>query len=166
MHRDARGALSEIFRADWDLAIRPVQWNVLHSAAGVLRGVHVHLRHTDYIVIVSGSVSVGLSDLRRRAGTERPAALIELSGDELAGLLIPPGVAHGFLFHEPCVMLHGVSHHWDAEDELGCHWADPALAIPWPAAAVTLSPRDAILPPASDLLNRVAAAGAVASAGI
>jgi dTDP-4-dehydrorhamnose 3,5-epimerase len=151
-HRDARGGFTEFFRAAWELGPDPVQWNVVHSARGVLRGVHVHIRHTDYLVVVSGRASVGLRDLRAGSPTEGAVALVEMSGLALTGLVIPPGVAHGFLFHEPSIHVYAVSSYWDPADELGCHWSDPALGIPWPAPPTELSARDARLPPLSALL--------------
>ena len=53
-HKDERGAFTELFRAPWDLAIAPVQWNAVRSEAGVLRGVHAHHRHADYLTVVVG----------------------------------------------------------------------------------------------------------------
>jgi len=50
-HWDARGALTEIFRGDWPDVAAPVQWNFVHSEANVLRGVHVHVTHVDYLVV-------------------------------------------------------------------------------------------------------------------
>lgn len=47
-HSDHRGALTEIFRKEWQTGIEPVQWNFVHSQPNVLRGVHVHVLHTDY----------------------------------------------------------------------------------------------------------------------
>ena len=157
MHRDARGVFTEVFRAEWGLGPHPVQWNIAHSEAGVLRGVHVHSCHTDYLVLVSGRASIGLRDLRRGAPTEGAVAVVEMSGEELAGLVITPGVAHGFLFHEPSIHLYAVSDYWDPADELGCHWADPALGIPWPASPVSISPRDSRLPPLEDLITSIPA---------
>jgi dTDP-4-dehydrorhamnose 3,5-epimerase len=46
VHRDDRGWISEIFRQEWPTGVAPVQWNAVRSMAGVLRGVHVHVRHT------------------------------------------------------------------------------------------------------------------------
>jgi dTDP-4-dehydrorhamnose 3,5-epimerase-like enzyme len=37
LHRDARGGVAELFRDEWG-AIRPLQWTVVRSNAGVLRG--------------------------------------------------------------------------------------------------------------------------------
>ena len=152
---DDRGTLSEIFRADWGLAPGFVQWNVIHSNPGAMRGVHVHLRHTDYLVVVAGSVSIGVTDLRRGSATERTAAVIEMTGDVLTVMVIPPGVAHGILSRDTSIMFHGMSHHWDPDDDLVCHWADPLLAIPWPLIPVTVSPRDATASTVTQVISRI-----------
>ena len=92
MHHDARGVFTEIFRTSWEVGLTPVQWNAVTSAAGVLRGVHVHIKHADYLLIVRGRASIGLRDLRRGSPTEGSAALIEMSGATLTALTIPPGI--------------------------------------------------------------------------
>ena len=56
-----------------------MQWNAVWSEAGVLRGVHVHIRHDDYLTVPVGRASVGLRDLRRGSPTEGLSALVELS---------------------------------------------------------------------------------------
>lgn len=155
MHPDERGVFTEVFRAEWGLGIEPVQWNVVRSNGGVMRGVHVHVRHDDYLSLLAGRASIGLRDLRRSSATEGVSALIEMRGDELAGLLIPHGVAHGFYFHEPSVHIYAVSHYWDLSDELGCRWSDPALEIPWPIAEAAVSERDSTAPPLADLLAQL-----------
>lgn len=154
-HADARGAHMELFREEWDTQVAPVQWNIVHSHANVLRGVHVHVVHSDYFMLAEGRVTMGLRDLRPGSPTEGKAALLEVRGDQHVGITIPSGVAHGFLLHEPSVYLYGVTAYWNRADELGCFWADPALEIPWPDVNVTLSPRDAALPPLSALLDRI-----------
>lgn len=152
MHADDRGVFTELYRNEWDTGVEPVQWNMVRSQPGVLRGVHVHPRHTDYLVIVDGSATVGIRDLRERSDTEGQSATIDVSGERLTTLTIPPGVAHGFLFHQPALHIYSVSHYWDTADELGCHWADPALEIEWPMVPSFLSPRDAGAGSLSDLL--------------
>jgi dTDP-4-dehydrorhamnose 3,5-epimerase len=143
MHADSRGVFTEVFRETWDTGVSPVQWNIVSSGAGVMRGVHVHVRHTDYLIIVKGRASIGLRDLRRGSPTEGMASVVEMRGDDMAALTMPPGVAHGFYFHEPSLHLYSVSHYWSVDDEVGCHWADPALEIAWPAAEALVSERDA-----------------------
>ncbi len=155
-HRDERGAFTELFRREWATGVDPVQWNAVASATGVLRGVHVHVRHADYLTMVRGRAAVGLRDLRRGSATDRRTAIVELSADTMAAIVIPPGVAHGFLFLEPSTHVYAVTHYWDLEDELGCHWADPALELDWPRAPAMLSPRDADAGPLDELLERLA----------
>src|SRR5437762_735619 len=118
MHADSRGSLTEVFRREWNAGMEPVQWNATHSATGVLRGVHVHLLHHDYVVLLHGRMSMGLKDLRTESPTSGMAAVLELSGERLQSVMIPPGVAHGFYLSEPSIYLYGVSHYWTMDDEL------------------------------------------------
>ncbi len=150
---DGRGSLTELFRTSWETGIDAVQWNFVESEGAVLRGVHVHIKHFDYLVLLSGHATVGLRDLRRDSTTEGLTAKIEMHGDDLHTLTIPPGVAHGFYFHEPSTHIYGVSEFWDGQDELGCHWADPALEINWPNASPVISARDAALPSLRELVE-------------
>lgn len=155
MNRDERGVFTEVFRESWDTGVEPVQWNFVSSGAGVLRGVHVHIRHDDYLILLRGRASVGLRDLRRGSPTDGMTALLEMKEDELAALTIPHGVAHGFYFHEPSDHIYSVSEYWNAADELGCYWADPALDVPWPVASARLSQRDAEASSLSDLMAQL-----------
>lgn len=147
MHRDHRGAFSEVFRRSWDTGIDPVQWNMVSSEARVLRGVHVHVVHEDYLMIARGAAQVGLKDLRRGSPTEGDAAVVEMRADKLQAIRIPRGVAHGFYFLEPSLHLYAVSHYWNLDDELGCRWDDPELQIPWSPERPILSERDATAEP-------------------
>jgi dTDP-4-dehydrorhamnose 3,5-epimerase len=149
-HGDARGSFTEVFRESWGVGVAPVQWNFVESRANVLRGVHFHLRHADYLIVLAGRASIGVCDLRPDSPTAGRATLVELRGDAPAALTLPPGVAHGFYFHEPSLHAYAVSHYWDEDDERGCRWDDPALGILWPTAAPLLSARDAALPALND----------------
>jgi dTDP-4-dehydrorhamnose 3,5-epimerase len=150
-HADDRGVFCELHRLEWDTEVAPVQWNAVRSEAGVLRGVHVHPRHDDYLVVFGGRATVGLRDLREDAPPGGRACCLELRGDAPAAISIPHGVAHGFYFHEPSLHIYAVSHYWDTADELGCHWADPELGIPWPMREARVSPRDEALPSLAEL---------------
>jgi dTDP-4-dehydrorhamnose 3,5-epimerase len=152
-HHDERGALSELFRASWDTQVEPLQWNFAESEARVLRGVHIHANHADYLILLRGHATIGLRDLRPDSPTRGMSALVEMRDDELHALTIPPGVAHGFYFHEPSAHIYAVSEYWDPRDELGCHWADPALEIAWPDAEPLISGRDAALPSLRELVE-------------
>lgn len=93
---DERGSLIEIFREEWPLGARPVQWNAVLSHPGVLRGVHVHARHDDYIALIRGRVTIGLSDLRRGSPTHGLGILVEVDEGRPCALAIPPGVRMGY----------------------------------------------------------------------
>jgi dTDP-4-dehydrorhamnose 3,5-epimerase len=160
MHPDTRGHFTEVFRASWDDHFSPVQWNVVHSAQGVLRGVHVHPLHHDYLVLVSGCATVGLHDLRLGSPTFGLGVTLKLTVDPITSVRIPPGVAHGFYFHTPSVHIYAVSRYWDLADELGCHWADSRLGIQWPCRDPVVSVRDGNLGPLADLEGRIAVFGA------
>jgi dTDP-4-dehydrorhamnose 3,5-epimerase len=162
-NEDDRGVFTELFRDSWKLDVAPVQWNLVRNGANVLRGVHVHHRHADYLTVVAGRATVGIADLRKDSPTVGVSAVVDLDADLPAALVIPPGVAHGFYFVEPSLHLYAVSHEWDPGDELGCRWDDPDLGIAWPCTTPLISPRDAALGSVSELraaLRGVPAPGA------
>lgn len=136
----------EFFRLEWLLEPAPVQWNVVQSQAQVLRGVHVHPTHFDYLMLVSGRASIGVQDIRANSPTHDMATVIEFQADQPQLLVIPPGVAHGFYFHEPSIHIYGISHYFNLKDELGCHFDDQDIHIPWTVPSPILSERDQLLP--------------------
>jgi dTDP-4-dehydrorhamnose 3,5-epimerase len=141
-HADERGVFIELFRDSWGLAVAPAQWNAVRSESNVLRGVHMHWRHSDYLTVVAGRATIGLHDLREGSSTEGLGAIVELGAGAPAALTIPTGVAHGFYFHDPSLHVYAVSHEFDPADELGCRWDDPGLGIEWPCSDPSLSERD------------------------
>ncbi len=164
-HADSRGVLIEVFRASWSLEIEPVQWNAVSSAADVLRGVHAHWRHEDYLTVVAGRATIGLHDLRRESKTAGLSATVELTEHEPRAIVLPIGVAHGFYFHEPSMHVYGVTHDWDTADELGCRWDDPGLGIDWPCSTPTVSERDRSLGTLAELAVAWRTARAAADRG-
>ena len=157
-HRDGRGVFTEVFRASWELDVSPAQWNLVSSSANVLRGVHAHWRHSDYLVVARGRATIGLHDLRADSATAGLGITVELTAEHPQALVIPTGVAHGFFFHEPSTHLYAVSHEWDPADELGCRWDDAGLGIDWPCEEPLVSERDAALGPLRALREEIRAA--------
>jgi len=142
-HQDDRGQLTELYRKSWaEDEFEIIQWNAVRSEAKVLRGVHAHREHWDYLTVVQGEVLFGLHDLRRGSSTEGLSAMVTLRGEATGSLVIPPGVAHGFYFPQPSIYVYGVSAYWNMEDELGCHFQAPELKLVWPDHNPRLSPRD------------------------
>ena len=144
MHRDERGHLTELYGTDWQAlaGFEPVQWHILDSRAGALRGMHAHARHDDLKTVVHGSVALGLKDLRRDSPTEGCAALFELTARDYVAVLIPAGVAHGIVARTDSLVLVAVTSSYDGTDEFECAWNDPGLGIDWPAEPTVISERD------------------------
>ncbi|HEY7524415.1 MAG TPA: dTDP-4-dehydrorhamnose 3,5-epimerase [Candidatus Limnocylindrales bacterium] len=160
-HADERGAFRELWRASvFELVEgRFVQANLSTSAPGVLRGLHYHRRQLDYWIVASGRAFVSLVDVRPLLDRTGPRPLVEtreLAADDW--VVIPAGVAHGFLALERLEMLYLVTNEYDGSDELGFAWDDPAVGVPWPAVEATadgrpiLSERDRSNPPLAELV--------------
>ena len=143
MHADDRGVLAEIYRDEWTTGAVPVQWNAVRSEANVLRGVHVHPTHADYLAAIEGHMILGLHDIRRDSPTQGVSALVDLRGDDMHTAYVPQGVAHGFFFPVRTTYVYALSHYWSMDDEFGCPWNAPEMNLPWPAANPLLSARDA-----------------------
>lgn len=154
-HKDARGTFTEVFREEWQSGISPVQWNIVKSKAGVMRGVHAHICHDDYLILLEGHALIGLQDLRKGSPTEGLAVIVEMDGSKLSHLLIPHGVAHGFYFRTSSMHLYAVSEYWNPNDELRCHWTDPELRIPWPFLSAQLSEHDENAPSFRELAEKI-----------
>ncbi len=140
-HEDDRGMLAEMHRDEWELPVAPVQWNVVHSNPGTLRGVHCHWHHSDLLNMVSGELILGLVDLRISSPTFRTSEIHRIPA-LTASISIAPGIAHGFHFEVPSTMVYGVDSVWSTDDELGCMWNDPGLGLDWPCVEPDLSERD------------------------
>jgi len=163
-HADQRGSFRELWRAG-DFPDEPfVQANLSTSAAGVLRGLHLHQRQDDLWIVADGRAFVALVDLRPMLDGTGSAPRIEtreLGANEW--VVIPSGIAHGFLALDPLQLIYLVTNEYDGSDELGFAWDDPAVAVDWPPLAGTtdgrpiLSERDGANPPLVDLLERMRA---------
>lgn len=170
-HADDRGSFRELWRApdppDADPRTVFVQANLSTSASGVLRGLHLHLRQLDYWVVASGRAFVALVDIRSLlapAAADPPHGAPAVETRELGPddwVVIPEGVAHGFLALERLELLYLVTNWYDGSDELGFAWDDPAVGVAWPLVTTTtggrpiVSPRDSSNPALADLVARL-----------
>ena len=145
-HYDARGVFTEIFRESWSSDLRPLQWNAVRSNENVLRGFHAHWRHSDYLFMVSGSMTLGLKDLRHQSPSFGSSAKVVLDSRSPTAIIIPAGVGHGFYFPEESIHIYSVTDYWDPADELGCRWDTPGLEIDWDVKNPAVSARDERLP--------------------
>jgi dTDP-4-dehydrorhamnose 3,5-epimerase len=86
-------------------------------------------------------------DMRPKSPTFLHWTAAELSADNGRALLIPEGVAHGFLTLEPdSDILYQIDRTFEFGHGRAVRWNDPAVAIDWPAAPEVISPADADLP--------------------
>jgi dTDP-4-dehydrorhamnose 3,5-epimerase len=158
-HADERGSFTELWRASWFRDAAFVQANRSISADGVLRGLHFHRRQLDYWIVSSGRAFVALVDVRPMLmGADRPLVETrELGSDE--SVVIPSGIAHGFLALEPLELVYVVTNEYDSSDELGFAWDDPTAAVAWPRVGSTpdgrpiLSQRDRSNPSLPELVE-------------
>ncbi len=145
-HADERGRFTEIFRKEWfpQRTWDSIQMNRSDSKAGVLRGLHYHFRQVDYWYLLSGSIRVGMVDLRPFSSAYRMTATLDVSADDNMGIFIPVGVAHGFYALSDVTLLYVVDNYYDGGDEHGLAWNDPDLGPEWGVSvAPNLSARDA-----------------------
>lgn len=143
-HSDHRGSFSEIFRDEWGTVIKPVQWSLVKSEANVLRGMHFHLRHDEYFCLTKGHCLVALKDVRSDSTSEGVYSIFELFGADLAALVFPRGIIHGWYFFEASTHVQAVSESFSdygADDNWGVSWNAPDLGVPWPAIDPILSDR-------------------------
>jgi dTDP-4-dehydrorhamnose 3,5-epimerase len=160
-HPDDRGTFVELHRSTWSDGPPLLQWNAVRSRAGVLRGVHAHVRHDDLVTVPVGHAVIGLHDLRPGSPTEGAVGVVEVGEGAPGALTIPHGVAHGFYFPVESLHVYAVSNEFDPADELGCRFDDPGLRIPWPTTDVVLSPRDRGAGPLDALRRDLGARAAV-----
>ena len=152
---DERGAFArlqcpeEFAAAGHPLA--PVQTSLSRNpSAGTLRGLHYQTEpHAEVKLVraVRGRMFDVALDLRRDSASFRQWISADLSADNARALLIPEGVAHGFLTLEPDTdVLYQISPAFQPGHEAGVRWNDPAFAVAWPRAPALISPRDAAYP--------------------
>jgi dTDP-4-dehydrorhamnose 3,5-epimerase len=135
-HTDERGTLREVWRGSRQpFEVRQVLATT--SRAGALRGMHYHLRQADLCYVPVGRVFMALVDLRAE-----PYAREELRLSDGESVLIPAGVAHGYVAEVDATVCYLLSAEVDGSDEFGFRFDDPGLGIHWPVARPILSARD------------------------
>lgn len=129
-HRDPRGTLTELLRADWDdvygADLPFAQVYTSTTAPGVARDVdrwHVHRHQTDRFYCVAGRIVVPIADVREGSPTQGTLMLVELAAQEDAPapllVTIPPGTLHGFVVTSPgpATLLNFPNRIYDPDDE-------------------------------------------------
>ncbi len=158
VYGDERGFFLESFHAKKFAALGIphlfVQDNHSRSAMGVLRGLHFQKRHPQgkLVRVLSGSLFDVAVDVRSGSPTFGRWFGMTLSANEPEFLYLPEGMAHGFLaLEDRTELFYKCTDFYDAADEGGVRWDDPAIGIAWPAAPAVLSPKDAAYPLLSEI---------------
>jgi dTDP-4-dehydrorhamnose 3,5-epimerase len=129
----------------------PVQTSLSrNTAAHTLRGLHYQAApygEGKLVRVVRGRIFDVALDLRPASPTHRRWTAAELSADNGRALLIPDGVAHGFLTLEAGTdVLYQIDRAFTPGHERGVRWDDPAFSIAWPGRPAVISERDAAYP--------------------
>jgi dTDP-4-dehydrorhamnose 3,5-epimerase len=152
VHGDERGCFVETYRRQWFPDGREmVQGNRADRTAGCVVGLHYHLHQADYWYVPFGRARVVLHDLRVGSPTDGATWWTDLGGEGHQGVYIPPGVAHGFASLTDMTITYLVDGYYNAADELGVAWDDPAVGADWGVTDPVLSKRDQDNPLRADL---------------
>ena len=156
--RDARGFFMETYHrakfAEFGIRDTFVQDNHSCSSKGTLRGLHYQLRHPQAKLcrVVEGEALDVAVDIRIGSPRFGKTATVLLSAKEQNQIYIPAGFAHGFVALAPAVQfLYKCSDFYDAADEHGIAWNDPALNIPWRITDPIISEKDSKFPHLADI---------------
>ena len=146
---DPRGFFMETYRqnvlAEAGIRDNFVQDNHSRSSRGVLRGLHYQLRKPQAKLcrVAQGEVLDIAVDIRVGSPTFGRWVSVLLSGENHKQLYIPKGFAHGFSVRsETADFLYKCSDYFDAADDRGVLWDDPAIGIEWQTPSPILSEKD------------------------
>ena len=160
--RDDRGYFLESFHrerfAEHGLPTEFVQDNQSRSTRGVLRGLHYQLRRPQgkLITCIRGEIFDVAVDIRRGSPTFGRWVSVTLTGDDPRVLWIPEGFAHGFVtLSDEADVVYKCTAPYDATDDRGILWCDPALDIKWPGSGFRLSPRDERQPTLAEAMDQL-----------
>lgn len=115
-----------------------------------LRGIHHQLppaEETKLIRCTRGAVYDVAVDIRPDSPTYCQWVGVTLGPDDFLSILLPPGVAHGFLtLEDRTEVVYDISPPYEPTLAAGVRWDDPAFGIDWPAEPSVISERDRSLP--------------------
>ena len=127
-----------------------VQDNESFSSYGVLRGLHYQMApytQAKLVRCVRGAVFDVAVDLRKNSPSYLKWISAELSAENRLQLLLPRGLAHGFLtLTDNVEFLYKADNFYAPGSEGSIRWDDPVLGIRWPGKVRVISEKDAAAP--------------------
>src|SRR5436305_356730 len=133
-----------------------VQDNQSRSTRGVLRGLHYQQPNAQGKLVrcARGALFDVAVDIRTGSPHFGKWYGAELSEENRLMLWIPPGFAHGFCaLSDVADLTYKCTAFYDSASDRAIAWNDPEIAIAWPIANPTLSPKDAAAPRLQDALS-------------
>lgn len=154
-HADVRGSFARLHCPD-EFAAAGIAFTARQTSLSrnrtlhTLRGMHFQDppdAEAKLVRVTRGRIHDVAVDLRRDSPTYRRWIAVVLDADDLRGLHIPSGCAHGFLTLQPDTdVLYQIDREHVPGLGRGVRWDDPAFAIEWPAKPAVISERDAAWP--------------------
>ncbi len=135
---DDRGSFMELWNkkvlSEAGIEEQFVQDNISTSSKGVLRGVHTQLFFPQAKIVscLKGMIYDVAVDCRRNSPTYGKWYGELLTEENRRQMLLPAGVAHGFLTLENAMVHMKVTTHYTPGDEIGFRWNDDMVNISWP----------------------------------
>lgn len=153
-HGDERGLFARLYcpdalaEAGIDFASTQINLST-NPAQHTLRGLHFQkppYAEAKLVRVIQGRAFDVVLDLRPGPTCGHWIAE-ELSADNLRALLLPEGVAHGFLTLDPDThILYQMGRPYVPGHADGVRWNDPAFGIDWPSQPAVLSDKDRAWP--------------------
>jgi dTDP-4-dehydrorhamnose 3,5-epimerase len=146
--QDERGTFVKTFHAERFTALGlPTEWREEYyssSRKGVIRGMHFQTPphdHEKLVYCMQGQVLDVVVDLRKGSPTHGRHIAVELDAACGQGLMIPKGMAHGFLaLTEDVLMAYKVTSVYAPENDAGIRW--DSFGLDWGIDQPIVSARD------------------------
>jgi dTDP-4-dehydrorhamnose 3,5-epimerase len=157
--QDARGTFVKTFHAErFAEAGLPVEWReefYSSSRKDVIRGMHFQTPphdHEKLVYCMQGRVLDVVVDLRRASPTFGRHVAVELDAARSHGLMIPKGMAHGFLaLTDDVLMAYKVTTVHAPAHDMGIRW--DSFDLNWGIEQPIVSARDSAHPPLADFTS-------------
>lgn len=154
--QDERGTFVKTFHAERFSALgMPTEWHEEYyssSRKGVIRGMHFQTPphdHEKLVYCIQGRVLDVVVDLRKDAPTYGRHFAVELDAAYGHGVIIPKGMAHGFLaLTENTLMTYKVTSVYAPENDAGIRW--DSFGLKWGVDRPIVSSRDRAHPTLAD----------------